>query len=69
MSDGTVIPNSAPNRFTSRKFVLAMLAVQSCSALMWYGKIDGGVYSAVMIAIIGAYFAANVTQKATSKPS
>ena len=55
--------NSAPNRLTSRKFVLAMLAIQSASALVWFAKIDPGVYSAVMIAVIGSYFAANVTQK------
>lgn len=66
MSESTVI-NSVANRFTSRKFVLAVMAIQTVSALVWFGKIDAGVYSAVMIAVIGAYFAANVTQKATSK--
>ncbi len=53
---------------TSRKFILALLSLISCSILCWYGRIAEGVYSAVVIATVGAYLAANVTQKAQEKP-
>lgn len=68
MLEQPTVTNSVSNRFTSRKFALALLAVQSCSALVWFGKIDAGVYSAVMIAVVAAYLAANVTQKIKTDP-
>ena len=54
-------------RFASRKFLLASAALVSAHWLCAAGHIDAGVYSAVVIATVGAYMAANVTQKATSK--
>ena len=54
-------------RFASRKFILAVLSLVSSSALVWFGRIDGGVYSAVVIASVGAYIAGNVAQKAVIK--
>lgn len=54
-------------KFTSRKFVLALLSLISASALCYFGHIADGVYSAVVIATVGAYMTANVTQKATAK--
>lgn len=54
-------------RFHSRKFILALLSLASSTALCFYGHIADGVYSAVVIATVGAYMTANVTQKATSK--
>ena len=51
----------------SRKFILAMTAAVSASILVWFAKIDAGVYSAVMIATIGAYLAANVAQRVMTK--
>jgi len=53
--------------FRSRKFVLAVLALASATMLCWYGRIADGVYSAVAIATIGGYLAANVSQKAVTK--
>ena len=47
------------SRHASRKFILAVLALASSSALVWFGRIDGGVYSAVVIASVGAYMTAN----------
>lgn len=55
------------NRYASRKFLLAALTVTSCSALVYLGKIADGVYSAVIIATVGAYLTANVAQKAAAK--
>lgn len=51
----------------SRKFLLAMATVASATWLVAAGHIADGVYSAVVIAAVGGYLAANVTQKATAK--
>lgn len=53
-------------RYGSRKFILACATLVSASALVWCGKIADGVYSAVVIATVGAYLVANVGQKAVS---
>ena len=50
-----------------RKFLATMASVASCTALAWFGRIDPGVYSVVMVATVGAYIAGNVTQKAVEK--
>lgn len=55
------------NRFLSRKFILALLSLGSAHYLTSKGLIADGVYSAVVIATVGAYMAGNVAQKATSK--
>jgi hypothetical protein len=52
------------NRFTSRKFLLAGATLASATALVWFHHIADGVYSAVVIATVGAYLTANVGQKA-----
>jgi len=51
-----------------RKFLASVLSIVSATALCWTGHIADGVYSAVMIATVGAYIAGNVAQKATAKP-
>lgn len=55
------------SRYASRKFLLALLSLASATGLVWSGHIADGVYSAVVIATVGAYIAGNVTQKATAK--
>lgn len=55
------------NKLSSRKFILALATMASATWLTAAGHIADGVYSAVVIAIVGGYFAANVTQKATAK--
>jgi len=54
-------------RLASRKFLLALATVASATWLVASGHIADGVYSAVVIAAVGGYLAANVTQKATAK--
>ena len=54
-------------RLASRKFLLALATVASATWLVAAGHIADGVYSAVVIAAVGGYLAANVTQKATAK--
>lgn len=51
-------------RYASRKFLLACASLVSATALVWSGHISDGVYSAVVIATVGAYLVANVGQKA-----
>ena len=51
------------DRLTSRKFILGVLTLMSATWLAWLAKIDAGVYSAVVIATVGAYMTANVVQK------
>lgn len=53
-------------RYGSRKFLLALLVLISATALVWFGKISDGVYSAVVIASVAAYITGNVAQKKTS---
>lgn len=48
---------------TSRKFILAVLVVLAASALVYLSKIGDGVYSTIIVAVVGGYFAANVLQK------
>lgn len=52
------------DRLTSRKFALALLSLASATWLCATGRIADGVYSAVVIATVGAYLAANVAQRA-----
>ena len=51
----------------SRKFLLALATVASANWLVASGHIADGVYSAVVIAAVGGYLTANVTQRATAK--
>lgn len=59
--------NTMLARLSSRKFLLSLFALLSATLLTWFGHIADGVYSAVVIATVGAYIAGNVTQKATAK--
>ena len=52
------------NTVGGRKFLISLVSIVATATLMWFGKIDDGVYSTVIIAAMGAYIAGNVTQKA-----
>ena len=51
------------NRYGSRKFLLSCASLLSATGLVAFGSISDGVYSAVVIATVGAYIVGNVTQK------
>lgn len=59
--------NAVLRRFASRKFWLAMASLGSAHWLCNERMISDGVYSAVVIATVGAYLTANVTQRAVEK--
>lgn len=52
----------------SRKFIVALVAIVGADLLCAFGIIHEGVYSAIIIAVVGGYLTANVTQKAATKP-
>jgi len=54
-------------KFTSRKFLLSAATLAATTWLCAAGHIADGVYSAVVIATVGAYITGNVVQKATAK--
>lgn len=51
-------------RHTSRKFLLALAALVSASALVYVGSITAAVYGAVVGTLVTAYIVGNVAQKA-----
>ena len=55
-------------RYTSRKFIAAMLSLFSCHWLLLEGAITGDIYRTVVLGTVGAYLAANVAQKAIERP-
>lgn len=46
-----------------RKLTAFLLGTLSNSLLVFYGKIDPGVYSVVAVALVGGFFTANVVNK------
>lgn len=46
-----------------RKFLITLLSQILGFLLMWYTKIDPGVYATITVATVGAYIAGNVIQK------
>lgn len=55
------------SKFTSRKFLLALLAFLTFTGLLLAGKLDQGAYLTLAMFALGGYLGANVIQKATSK--
>ncbi len=66
MNDAIILdkPTNSPMKFIGgRKFILSIIVVILTSFLCWFNKIDQGVYSVVIVAVIGAYITGNVIQK------
>lgn len=55
------------DKFRSRKFALAMIAMVVSSLAVLAGKMDGGSYVGALAVILGLYGAANVGEKAVAK--
>lgn len=56
-----------PNLCGYRKFFIALASVLSASTLVAFQLISDGVYSTVMLAVVGGFLASNVAQKAVAK--
>jgi len=57
------------NDYLSRKFLLAVIAGTTATALQWWGKLDaaGSTYALVVVGTIGAYIAGNVVEAKNDK--
>lgn len=64
---GTETTQQSATNWASRKFVLALLSLVALLALCWADKIEGGQFITGLVATVGAYMAANVSQKAAGK--
>jgi len=53
--------------FASRKFLLSLATLLAATVMLYLDKLTGLLWRDVVIAVCGAYLAANVTQKATQK--
>ena len=50
-----------------RKFSLSLLSIIFTTGLCWFGKIEPGIFSVVVVAAIGAYTTGNVIQNIKSQ--
>lgn len=46
-----------------RRFIISMLIGAATALLTYLGKIDGGVYTAVILGTVGVYITGNTYQK------
>lgn len=46
-----------------RRFLMSMGCGIACTALVWFGKIDGNIFRDVVIATVAAYIVGNTWQK------
>lgn len=50
-----------------RKFVIAFLAIMINFILTWFGKIEPGIYSVVMVSTVSGFIVGNVVETAVTK--
>lgn len=50
-----------------RKFVIAFLAVMINFILTWFGKIEPGIYSVVVVSTVSGFIVGNVVETAVTK--
>lgn len=50
-----------------RKFTLSLISIIFTTVLCWFGKIEPGIFSVVVVAAIGAYTTGNVIQNLKSQ--
>ena len=50
-------------RLGGRRFVLSIGAALVTSWLTWAGRVDGGIYAAVVLGTVGAYITGNTVQR------
>lgn len=57
--------NAQIDAWGGRRFLMCMLVQLSANVLIWFSKIDGGEYVAIVLGITGVYVAGNTFQKNT----
>lgn len=50
-----------------RKFVIVILALVFSSVLLWFGKLEGGLYSTMNISVILGFITGNVYESINRK--
>lgn len=50
-----------------RKFTLSLISIIFTTLLCWFGKIEPGIFSVVVVSAIGAYTTGNVIQNLKSQ--
>ena len=50
-----------------RKFVIAFLAIMINFILTWFGKIEPGIYSVVVVSTVSGFIVGNVVETAVTK--
>lgn len=49
--------------FGGRRFLLTLGCGVACSVLLWFGKLTDASFTMIIMGTVGAYIAANTTQK------
>jgi hypothetical protein len=52
-------PRKWRQKYNSRKFILACAIILGSGFLLWFGKLDPGSFTAIVISTSGLYFASN----------
>lgn len=50
-------------RLATRKFILAAATLLITALLVWFAKISDGVFSAVVIAVVGAFITGDIVER------
>lgn len=60
------------SRFSSRKFLIAIISVVLINILTYLGTLDHTMYNGALLGVLGLYFTGNVSEKilnnVTNKP-
>lgn len=51
------------DRVGGRRFVMCMGCAMVCTVLVWFAKISGGEFTAIILGTVAAYIAGNTGQK------
>lgn len=58
---------SLMERIGGQKFILSMVVVFLTTLLCWFSKIEEGIYSVVIVAVVGSFVAGDVIQNIQPK--
>lgn len=58
---------SLMERIGGQKFILSMVVIFLTTLLCWFSKIEEGIYSVVIVAVVGSFVAGDVIQNIQPK--